>query len=116
MSRDKKAHHDLTFVLAGARGFDVVSGVDPSVVGEVLDTFSRRVMSNEILLLSGPNLDRVGFTQPRGLRHRRRWTSTWRGFASSPPRAGFSVRHVQSNFEGDLIEAVHAPAGTASPW
>jgi 5-deoxy-5-amino-3-dehydroquinate synthase len=39
MSRDKKAHHDLTFVLAGTRGFDVVSGVDPSVVGEVLDNF-----------------------------------------------------------------------------
>jgi 5-deoxy-5-amino-3-dehydroquinate synthase len=39
MSHDKKAHHDLTFVLAGATGFEVVSGVDPSVVVEVLDNF-----------------------------------------------------------------------------
>jgi len=39
MARDKKAHHDLTFVLAGARGFDVVRGVDAGVVAEVLESF-----------------------------------------------------------------------------
>jgi 5-deoxy-5-amino-3-dehydroquinate synthase len=39
MAHDKKAHHDLTFVLAGAEGFEVVRGVDPVIVAEVLDRF-----------------------------------------------------------------------------
>ena len=39
MAHDKKAHHDLTFVLAGAEGFDVVRGVDPKVVAETLERF-----------------------------------------------------------------------------
>ncbi len=32
MSRDKKAHHDLTFVLDGPRGVEVVANVDPADV------------------------------------------------------------------------------------
>jgi 5-deoxy-5-amino-3-dehydroquinate synthase len=39
MARDKKAHHDLSFVLAGPRGFEVVRGVGPGVVREVLERF-----------------------------------------------------------------------------
>ncbi len=39
MAHDKKAHHDLTFVLAGAEGFEVVRGVDGALVREVLETF-----------------------------------------------------------------------------
>jgi 3-dehydroquinate synthetase len=39
MSRDKKAHHDLTFVLAREGGVDVVSDVDPIVVRSVLEEF-----------------------------------------------------------------------------
>lgn len=39
MSHDKKAHHDLTFVLASAEGFDVVPHVDPSLVADVLTSF-----------------------------------------------------------------------------
>ena len=39
MGHDKKAHHDLTFVLAGAEGFDVVRGVDPKVVERTLEEF-----------------------------------------------------------------------------
>lgn len=41
MAHDKKAHHDLTFVLAGAEGFEVVRGIEPSVVAEVLERFRR---------------------------------------------------------------------------
>lgn len=37
MGHDKKARHDLTFVLAGPTGFDVVPGVDPVVVRAVLE-------------------------------------------------------------------------------
>ncbi len=39
MGRDKKTHHDLTFVLPGAAGFEVVHRVEPSVVAAVLDQF-----------------------------------------------------------------------------
>jgi 5-deoxy-5-amino-3-dehydroquinate synthase len=39
MGQDKKAHHDLTFVLASEHGFDVVSDVDVDVVATVLDEF-----------------------------------------------------------------------------
>jgi 5-deoxy-5-amino-3-dehydroquinate synthase len=39
MGHDKKAHHDLTFVLAGPQGFEVVRGVESSVVAEVLERF-----------------------------------------------------------------------------
>jgi 5-deoxy-5-amino-3-dehydroquinate synthase len=36
MGRDKKAHHDLTFVLDGPRGIEVVGGVDPAAVRATL--------------------------------------------------------------------------------
>jgi 5-deoxy-5-amino-3-dehydroquinate synthase len=39
MGHDKKAHHDLTFVLASANGFEVVAGVDRAVVADVLEEF-----------------------------------------------------------------------------
>jgi 5-deoxy-5-amino-3-dehydroquinate synthase len=39
MAHDKKAHHDLTFVLAGAEGFETVRGVDPQLVSDVLEKF-----------------------------------------------------------------------------
>ncbi|NNN08553.1 MAG: 3-dehydroquinate synthase [Acidimicrobiaceae bacterium] len=41
MSRDKKAHHDLTFVLAGQHGCEVVSGINSVVVREVLEQFQE---------------------------------------------------------------------------
>ena len=39
MGHDKKAHHDLTFVLAGRDGYEVVAGVDTELVTRVLDNF-----------------------------------------------------------------------------
>jgi 5-deoxy-5-amino-3-dehydroquinate synthase len=39
MAHDKKAHHDLTFVLAGAEGFETVNDVDPQLVSVVLENF-----------------------------------------------------------------------------
>ena len=67
-------------------------------------------MRNEILLLSGPNLDLLGARNPEIYgtttlaQHVERFTALAR-------EAGFSVRHLQSNFEGDLIEAVHSARG-----
>jgi len=39
MAHDKKAHHDLTFVLAGAEGFETVHDVDSQFVSDVLERF-----------------------------------------------------------------------------
>jgi len=39
MQRDKKARHDLTFVLDGPAGFEVVTGVAVDVVARVIDHF-----------------------------------------------------------------------------
>jgi 5-deoxy-5-amino-3-dehydroquinate synthase len=41
MERDKKAHHDLTFVLDGPRGVEVVHGVDRAVVVATLAAMDR---------------------------------------------------------------------------
>jgi 5-deoxy-5-amino-3-dehydroquinate synthase len=38
MARDKKAFHDLTFVLDGPEGLEAVRAVDPAVVAEVLES------------------------------------------------------------------------------
>ena len=69
-------------------------------------------MSNEILLLSGPNLDLLGTRNPEiyGTTTLAEHVERFTKLASD---AGFSVRHVQSNFEGDLIEAVHGARESA---
>jgi 3-dehydroquinate dehydratase-2 len=67
-------------------------------------------MSKEILLLSGPNLDELGTRSPEIYGHDTLLQHVAR-FEKLAEREGFSVRHIQSNFEGDLIEAVHAARG-----
>ena len=64
-------------------------------------------MSGQILLLSGPNLDLLGTRSPEiyGTRTLHEHVRRFRERAETP---GYSVNDVQSNFEGDLIEAVHA--------
>jgi 3-dehydroquinate dehydratase-2 len=69
-------------------------------------------MSKEIVLLSGPNLDLLGTRNPEiyGTTTLAEHVARFSELASD---AGFSVRHVQSNFEGDLIEAVHGARESA---
>ena len=68
---------------------------------------------NEIVLLSGPNLDLLGTRSPEIYgtatldEHVARATAVAATF-------DLGVRHLQSNFEGVLIEAVHAARGNAS--
>jgi 3-dehydroquinate dehydratase-2 len=68
-------------------------------------------VSGKILLLSGPNLDLLGTRTPEiyGSTTLAEHVDAFRTRAQS---AGYSVHDVQSNFEGDLIEAVHAARGT----
>ncbi|HUY16677.1 MAG TPA: type II 3-dehydroquinate dehydratase [Acidimicrobiales bacterium] len=63
-------------------------------------------MSGEILLLSGPNLDLLGERSPEiyGASSLDEHVARFRELAGA---AGYEVRALQSNFEGDLIEAVH---------
>ena len=67
-------------------------------------------MSGEILLVSGPNLDLLGERSPEiyGSRSLEEHVGRFRELASA---AGYNVRDLQSNFEGDLIEAVHGARG-----
>jgi len=69
-------------------------------------------MSNEILLLSGPNLDLLGTRSPE-IYGTTTLAEHVERFGQLAREAGFSVRHVQSNFEGDLIEAIHSARDSA---
>ncbi len=66
----------------------------------------------EILLLSGPNLDLLGTRSPEIY-----GTATLDEHVAAVSEralaAGLDVRHLQSNFEGDLIEAVHGARATS---
>jgi 3-dehydroquinate dehydratase-2 len=63
-------------------------------------------VTNQILLLSGPNLDHLGTRSPE-IYGTMTLAEHVKSFTVHAERHGLSVRHVQSNFEGDLIEAVH---------
>jgi 3-dehydroquinate dehydratase-2 len=69
-------------------------------------------MSGEILLLSGPNLDQLGTRSPE-IYGSATLTQHVARFSDLAKAAGYSVRHVQSNFEGDLIEAVRDSRDTS---
>ena len=69
-------------------------------------------MSKEILLLSGPNLDQLGSRSPEIYGSQTLEEHVAR-FSEQAEILGFSVVHLQSNFEGDLIEAIHAARESA---
>jgi 3-dehydroquinate dehydratase-2 len=66
---------------------------------------------NQILLLSGPNLDLLGEREPDiyGTETLADHVATT---AEAAARSGLHIRHVQSNHEGDLIEAIHQARST----
>lgn len=59
-----------------------------------------------VLLLHGPNLDLLGEREPDvyGTETLADHVATARAAAEA---AGFTLEHVQSNHEGDLVEAIH---------
>jgi 3-dehydroquinate dehydratase II len=65
-----------------------------------------------IVLLSGPNLDLLGNREPAiyGSQTLSDHVATAKGAAT---KAGYSLEHLQTNHEGDLVEAVHAARGRA---
>jgi len=70
-------------------------------------------MSNEILLLSGPNLDLLGTRNPEiyGTTTLAEHVERFTKLASD---AGFSVRHVQSTSKATSSKRLHAHARV--PW
>ena len=71
----------------------------------------RDAASLTILVLNGPNLNLLGTREPEVY-----GTATIDDLMGDLARygasSGVSVRHVQSNSEGDLIDAIHAAAAT----
>ncbi len=63
-----------------------------------------------VLLLSGPNLDLLGQRQPEiyGSATLDDHVATARAAAEA---AGLRLEHLQSNHEGDLVEAIHGARG-----
>ena len=120
MARDKKAHHDLTFVLDGPRwrrggAWRGPGRRDRYPGSHGSDRAGRPSMT-------GDRADRpaVG-TQPRpagragarGLRHRHPGRPRGRRRPPWPTGLGYAVEHHQTNHEGELVEAVHAARGRA---
>lgn len=66
-----------------------------------------------VLLLSGPNLDLLGEREPAVY-----GSSTLEDHVAAASeeaaRFGLGVEHVQSNHEGDLVDAIHAARGRAA--
>lgn len=68
-------------------------------------------MSGEILLLSGPNLNLLGDRQP--LVYGTDTLDDVVGIARAAAEArGLTLRHRQSNHEGDLVDEIHLARGT----
>lgn len=66
-----------------------------------------------VLLLSGPNLDLLGEREPAVY-----GTTTLgdhvRAATDVAAELGLGIDHVQSNYEGDLVEAIHRARGRAA--
>jgi len=67
----------------------------------------------EILLVSGPNLDLLGEREPAIYGPETLADHVARSMREAE-RHGLGLRHVQSNHEGELIEAVHDARGWAA--
>jgi len=63
-----------------------------------------------VLLLSGPNLDLLGTREP-GIYGTATLEEHVARATSAAAAAGLVLEHVQSNHEGDLVDAVHAARG-----
>ncbi len=65
-----------------------------------------------LLLLSGPNLDLLGDREPAV--YGRETLDDHVGAARAAAEAlGYDLEHLQSNHEGDLVEAIHGARGRA---
>jgi 3-dehydroquinate dehydratase II len=66
-----------------------------------------------ILLLSGPNLNLLGEREP-DVYGTARLDDHVRAAGEEAARHGLTVEHLQSNHEGELVDAIHAARGRCS--
>ena len=112
-ARDKKAVDGVTFVLDGPRGVEPVRVDDRAAAGRhpgrrsddgrAIATMSAPI----VLLLSGPNLNLLGEREPEvyGTATLDDHVATAHGGGRA--RTGCELEHLQSNHEGELVEAIH---------
>jgi len=81
--------------------------------GRVTVVEDQSAATRELLLLSGPNLDQLGVRDVSVYGSMTLEEHVER-VRSAAERFALSVRHVQSNFEGDLIEAIHGARGRSA--
>jgi len=68
------------------------------------------VSSGTILLLNGPNLDMLGIREPEVYGTATLDDHVARARATAE-KAGYEVEHIQSNHEGDLVDAIRNARG-----
>ena len=107
--RDKKAVDGITFVLDGPNGVETVAGVG-------VDTLERRVRARmrrmaDVLLLQRAQPQPARASASRRCTARRPRTITSPRSPRSPKDAGLTVDHMQSNHEGDFVDAIQAARG-----
>ena len=100
----------LTFVLDGPDGVEVVAGrrpPTPSTPPCEATVTERRPL---VLLLLGPNLNLLGEREPE-IYGTATLARPRRPRPRPPPSAGLELEHLQSNHEGELVDAVHGARG-----
>jgi len=70
-------------------------------------------MPKPILILNGPNLNRLGLREP-AVYGQETLEQVCKRIAARAGELGVSVEFYQSNHEGDLIDRIHAAADTAA--
>ncbi|MGH9127072.1 MAG: type II 3-dehydroquinate dehydratase [Acidimicrobiales bacterium] len=70
-------------------------------------------MTSLVLILSGPNLDLLGQREPE-IYGTATLDDHMTGASEVAARLGLSVEHLQSNHEGDLVDAIHRARGRAA--
>ena len=118
MGRDKKALDGLTFVLDGPDGVESVDRRRPGRARRGLDAVRSRSRRDRLerrrrssCCSSGPNLNLLGRPRARGLRHRHARRPRRRRPRRRPTATGSTLEHLQSNHEGELVDAIHAARG-----
>ena len=117
MARDKKAHHDLTFVLDGPDGVEAGAwrgrgrgGRYPGGHGAEHIGGPGMTQGGLIVLLSGPNLDLLGEREPE-VYGRASLDDHVAAATAAAAGLGYGLEHHQTNHEGELVEAVHQARG-----
>ena len=108
MARDKKAIDSLTFVLDGPERRRGRPRRRPR--RRHRHPRGARVREKIVLLLSGPNLNLLGERQPLIYGDDTLDEHVAAARAALAPH-GYELEHVQSNHEGDLIDAIHGARG-----